>query len=202
MRASDKWENLADVLRPLVVDLEAKLTHCRSHPPSPLKQPVTNAVIAAYITLLEVELAAIREGARGLQHQFRERPKLTNEITQIESWILRRKSGVARPQLTDRDEQALGDWFVGKMGFSYSETKQWFEQARQLLSGKGAPNKRPETLRMLDARIYNNWSYAELARHMCDCGSSAHDEHCAERIRKRIKELEAFLTKHKIIYPR
>jgi hypothetical protein len=202
MRPSDKWENLAEVLRVLEPDLEMKLAYCRSHPPNLQTQPVSSAVVAAYISLLELELTTIRRAARGLQDQFRERPTLTDEITQIESWILRRKSGEARRQLTDRDEQALGDWFVSKMGFSYSDTKRYLRQARQLLSGKGAPNKKPETLRMLDARICNDWSYPEIARRMCDCGSLMHTEHCAERIRKRIKGLEAFLTERNINYSR
>lgn len=202
MRPSDQWENLADVLRVIEPALEMKLAYCRSHPPNPQAQPVTSGIVGAYISLLELELATIRRAARGLQDQFRERPTLTDEIIQIESWILKRKSGVGRRKLTDRDEQALADWFVSKMGFSYSDTNRYLRQTRQMLSGKGAPNKKPETLRMLDARICNDWSYPELARRMCGCGSLVHTEHCAERIRKRIRELEAFLTKNNIKYSR
>jgi hypothetical protein len=198
MRPSDKWENVADILRAIEPDLEMKLASCRSNPPDPVKQPVTSAVVAAYISRVELELAAIRRGASALQDQSRERPTLVEEITQIESWILRRKSGVPRRKLTDQDERAIGDWFVSKMNYSYSETNQKLEEMRRLLSGKGAPSKRPETLEMLDARICNAWSYPEVARRMCDCGASMHAEHCEERIRKRIKELEAFLIKYGI----
>jgi len=201
MRRSDKWEDLADVLRVIEPDLAIKLAYCRSHPPDAVKQPVTSAVVVAYSSQVELELTTIRRGARGLQDQYRQRPWLTDEITQIESWILRRRSGAARRQLTDRDEQALGDWFVSKMGYSYSETRQRLGEMRKLLSGEGAPNRRLETLKMMDARICNGWSYQELARHMCDCGLPTHSDYCAERIRKRIKELEAFLSKYNIDYP-
>jgi len=198
MRPSDKWVNLADVLRVIEPALETKLVFCRNNPPDPVKQPVTSALVAAYISRVELELATIRRGAKALSDQSRERPTLTEEISRIESWILRRKSGVPRRQLANRDEQAIGDWFVSKMHYSYSETKQMLGEMRQLLSGKGAPDKRPETLKMIDARIYNAWSYPELARRMCDCGSSTHSDHCEDRIRKRIKALEAFLTKYDI----
>lgn len=201
MRPSDKWVNLADVLRVIEPALETKLLFCRNNPPDPVKQPVTSALVAAYISRVELELATIRRGAPGLLDQSRERPTLTEEIVQIESWILRRKSGVARRQLSDRDEQAIGDWFVSKMNYSYSETNQMLGEMRQLLSGKGAPNKRPETLKMLDARICNAWSYPELARRMCDCGSLTHTDHCEDRIRKRIRALEGFLIRYDIKFP-
>ena len=202
MDDSEKWENLAEVIRFIEPEFEAKLAVCRSHPPDPVKEPATSALVSAYISRVELELATIRKGARGLQDQSRERPMLTKEIQQIESWILRRKPGIPRRKLTARDEQVMGDWLVTKMGYSYSETEKRLGNMRQFLSGKGAPNKRLETLKMLDARICNGCSYPELARRMCDCESSTHDDYCADRIRKRIKELEAFLNKYNIEYPK
>jgi hypothetical protein len=35
---------------------------------------------------------------------------------------------------------------------------------------------------------------------MCDCGAKKHNEYCRERIRKRIKELDAFLLDMGISY--
>jgi hypothetical protein len=202
MRSSDKWEHLAEILRAIEPALERKLDYCRANPPDPVKQPVTSAVVTAYVSRVELELATIRGGVRRLKDQLRDRPGLTNEILEIESWILRRRSGVARPKLTAQDEQALGDWFVSKMGFSYSETRQRLAEMQRSVSGKGAPNKKIETLKLLDARICNGWSYQELARRMCDCGSSQHADYCADRIRKRVGELVAFLKNYGIEYSR
>jgi hypothetical protein len=202
MRSSDKWEHLAEILRAIEPALERKLDYCRANPPDPVKQPVTSAVVTAYVFRVELELATIRGGVRRLKDQLRDRPGLTNEILEIESWILRRRSGVARPKLTAQDEQALGDWFVSKMGFSYSETRQRLAEMQRSVSGKGAPNKKIETLKLLDARICNGWSYQELARRMCDCGSSQHADYCADRIRKRVGELVAFLKNYGIEYSR
>ncbi len=72
----------------------------------------------------------------------------------------------------------------------------------RLNSGKGAPSKRPDTLKMMDARILNNWTFKELADHKCDCGArnNTHTAYCEDRIRKRIKELETFLEKYSISY--
>ena len=68
------------------------------------------------------------------------------------------------------------------------------------LAGKGAPSKRRETVKMLDARIAKGWSYSQLAKELCDCGATRHTDRCADSIRKRIKELEMFLDKRKISY--
>jgi hypothetical protein len=200
MNYLDRLENLAEVLRAIEPDLELKLAFCQKKPPDPATQPVTSSIVAAYISRLELELTSIRSGARGLQDQFREQPNLIREINEIESWIARRRPGVPRRQLTDQDAEVLGDWYVSKMGYSYSETNRRIAEIRKLLGGRGAPNKRPETLKMFDARVANGWSYQEIADHMCDCGSRTHAGHCADRIRKRIKELEAFLIKYKISY--
>jgi hypothetical protein len=200
MHPSDKWENLAEILRAIEPGLEIKLAYCRANFPDPVKKPVTNAVVMTYISCVELELAAIRGGSNGLKSQSLERPGLMREILEIESWILRRKSGVARAKFSFNDEEALGDWFVGKMGYSYSEAKRMIQELRDLSSGRGAPNKRPETLKLMDARISNKWSYKQLASQMCHCGSRGHNEHCVDRLRKRLKECEMFLAKYKISY--
>ncbi len=202
MRPSDKWENLAEILRAIEPNFEAKIRYCRIHAPDPLKQPVTSAIVTAYVYRLELALSAIRGGGHGLKDEANNRPDSAQEIQEFESWILRRKRGIPRRKLTEKDEDALGDWFVSKQGYSYSETRRMMEQLRDLQSGKGAPHKRPEALKLMDARIANNWTYKELASRMCDCESidGAHTAHCEDRLRKRIGEVESFLAKYKIVY--
>lgn len=56
--------DLADIVRGLEPDLESKIPHCRSHAPDPVKQPVTNAIVAAYISRLEFRLAKIYRALR------------------------------------------------------------------------------------------------------------------------------------------
>jgi hypothetical protein len=202
MRPSEAWENLADVLRVIQPELEAKLSYCRNHPSDPVLHPVTTAILAAYMSRLESELATIRGGAAAMKKQERNEPLFMQELEEMESWILRRKRGVPRRQLAAKDEDALGNWFVSKMGLSYSKTKRMLQNIRRRQSGKGAPSMRTETLGLLDARISNRWTYKELVAHRCDCGAQKHDAHCVDRIRKRISELESFLAKYQIAYPR
>jgi len=202
MHPSEKWDNLADVMRAIEPDLENRIAKCKANPPDPVRQPVTSAIVAAYVSRVELELATIRDGAKALQDQSQNRPTLTHEIQEIESWILRRKYNGARPRLRVKDEQVVGDWFVRKMGYSFSETNRRLDAMRKFLSGKGAPTKHLATLKMMDALICNNWSYRSLVQHMCDCGLSTHNDYCRERIRKRIKGLEAFLRRYNIDFPR
>lgn len=202
MAVEDIWINLAEVLRSIEPNLEAKIAYCRANPPDPIKQPVTSAIVAAYISRMELELATLRRGASGLKNQFSDCPNLVKEVQEFESWLLRKIPGFPSRKLTGKNEDGVGDWFVSKMGYSYSQAKRMIRDLNRLQSGKGAPSKRPETLKMMDARIRNNWTYKELAHHKCDCGArdNIHTAHCEDRIRKRIKELEAFLTKYNIPY--
>jgi hypothetical protein len=198
MRSSETWENLAEVLRVIQPALEAKLAFFRNHPPDPAIYPVTSALIAAYKSRLELELSTLRGGAAGLKDEASHHPTSMRELQELESWIMRKKPGTPRPKLAVKDEDALGNWFVSKMGFSYSQAKQMIESLCALQSGKGAPSKRIETVKLMDARIANGWSYSELATKMCDCGAKKHTKHCSERIRKRLKELESVLAKYGI----
>jgi hypothetical protein len=95
----------------------------------------------------------------------------------------------------------MGNMFVSS-GMSYAEARFTLRLMQQFSAthGRGAPSKRPETLKLLDARIANHWSYARLASRMCDCGAVQHGELCRERIRKRLKELESYLAKYDIQY--
>jgi hypothetical protein len=196
----DQWENLADVLRSIEPELENRLTFCRTHIPDPKTQPATSAIIQRYVRCLELQLSSIRRGAPGLKSEFRNHPELTEELEDIQSWIMRKVPG-AISSVTEKDEDAIGDWFVSKMGYSFSTAKRRLDEMRRRRSGKGAPSKRPETLKMLDARLANGWSYSKLANNLCDCGAKEHTEHCSERIRKRLKELHLFLDKWKIVLP-
>jgi hypothetical protein len=193
---SDKWEKFAEVVRATEPDLEQQIVYLQTKPPDPLKQPVSSALARAYLSRLEIHLDAIRRGAEGLKDEYRNYPTLLQELQEIGVWIRRRGAG-QKTQLATADEDSIGDWLVST-GRSYSKTKQMLRQMRQLITGRGAPNKRPETLRMLDAKTSQGLSYKELASKMCDCGLRQHTEYCEERIRKRIKDLEKFLTRHRI----
>lgn len=201
MISDEKFEHIAEALTGTLPWLEDKLSFCRVNPPDPAEQPITSAIVASYIARLEQLLTDIRGGGQGLKIQFLERPGLITEVREFESWITRRKPGVPRRKLTPAQEDDLGDWFVSKMGYSYSRTRQRVRDMRRFLSGQGAPTKHPETLKMMDARIAHHLSYSQLAARMCDCGGKDHGEHCSERIRKRLKELESFLVKYQIRIP-
>ena len=198
MRPSEQWENIAEIIRAIEPALEAKLRFCRNHPPDPATKPVTSAVVALYISRLELALSSIRGGAPRLREDAIKYPESSEEMEEIESWIIRKKPGVPRRKLTEQDWEVFGNWFVSKMGYSYSETKHILARLRALRSGKGAPSKHPETLKMMDARIAHGWTYRMIASKMCDCGLPRHTAHCEDRIRQRLKELRAFLKKYGI----
>lgn len=189
----DRWENLADILRSIEPQIEAKIEYWRSHHPTdPNLQPATTAIIRAYVARLELQLSAIRGGPAALKDECENHPSRTEEIQELDSWITRLKPRALRRKMSEQDEDAMGNWFVSKMNYSYSQARRHIKLMREQISDKGAPSKRPETLRMLDARTANGWSYSKIAAQMCDCGAKKHTSHCSERIRKRIKELEAF----------
>jgi hypothetical protein len=196
----DKWEKLAEVVLGAEPELQRRIVYLQTKPPDPVKQPVSSALAKAYLSRLEIELGAIHRGAEGLKDEYRNHPTLLQELQEIGTWILRKKATGKKTQLTATDEDVIGNWFVST-GRSYSETRQMLRRMRQFITGRGAPNKRPETLRMLDAKISKGLSYTQLASTMCDCGLSQHTEHCKERIRKRIRQLEKFLIKYNITYP-
>jgi hypothetical protein len=197
----EKWEKLAKVLSATEFDLQQKIVHLKTKPPDPAKQPVSNNLVKAYLSRLEIHLDAIRRGASGLEAECRNHPTLLQELQEIETCILFRKTVTGKKiKLTAADEDVIGDWLVFT-GRSFSQAKQMLRRMRQFLDGRGAPNKRPETLRMLDAKVSQALSYKQVTAKMCDCGLAQHTEHCEERIRKRIKELEKLLTKYTINQP-
>ena len=195
----DRWEKLAEVMRAVEPDLQRRIVHLQINPPDPVNQPVSSALVRAYLSRLEIYIDAIRGGAKGLSDHYRDHPTLLQELQEMETWIFRKKAAGKKTELTAADEDVIGDWLVST-GRSYSETKQMLRRMRQFLTGRGAPNKRPETLRIMDARISHAPSYKQLASKMCDCGLPQHTEHCEERIRKRIKELKKFLAKYTLSY--
>jgi hypothetical protein len=197
----NQWEDLADMVRSVEPLIAAKIEFWRSHPSDPITQPVTSAIISAYVSRLEFQLYSVRGGVAGLKYQFRNYPQIVEDTQELELWITRLKPPAQRKNLSEKDEEAMGNWFVSKMGYSYSQAKHHINLMREQISEKGAPDKRPETLKMLDARIVNGWSYAEIARRMCDCEAKEHTDLCRERIRKRIKELETVLAKYRIAPP-
>ncbi|MGB6130718.1 MAG: hypothetical protein WBG54_02975 [Acidobacteriaceae bacterium] len=189
----DAWESLSALMRSVEPHIEESLAYCLEHPPDPQKHPATTALIAEYVKRLQLYLMHSRSGVAGMREQASKHPHLVGEIQEIEKWIKQRKPGTVRQPLPEEHQDLLGDWLVEHVDHSYSKARKFVTSVAKSVSSRGAPNKRPQTLKMLDARIANRWSYRALAAKMCDCGGEQHNEYCSERIRKRIKELEAFL---------
>jgi hypothetical protein len=194
----DRWQEFAAVMRVAEPDLAERMSRLRSQAPDPAKRPVTATLVDAYVYRLEIHLQAIRGGAEALQESARTCPNLIPEMLAIQDWLF--NSNRPGAELTNEEETTIGDWLVS-MGRSYSETRRMISEINKSRAGKGAPSKRVETVALLDARIANGWSYTKLASKMCDCGALNHNEYCSDRIRKRLKKLERFLTKHNIYIP-
>ena len=193
-------QGLADLLTSTACAIDKKLAYCRDNPVNAIEHPVLKAMVDVYMYLLELMANDMRRGAIGLLEQYKNRPSLRQSIEDLESWIFRPKKDASHLKLTTTQEEEIGDFLVGKMNFSFSRAVKQIDIFKRSINPKGAPPKRVETLRMLDARIANGWSYSRLASEFCDCGKSKHDQHCADSIRKRIKELEAFLARYKIAF--
>lgn len=196
----DAWESLSKAVRALEPNFERDLAYFWSHVPDAKRHPASFAVVTAYARRLKLALDLSRRGADGLQDQARNYPDLLHEIEAIMRWIKVPRANAPRGGLTQEDQDVIGDWVVKFVEPSYSKARQFIAGIAKSMTRRGAPNKRPQTLMMLDARIANGWSYTAIASKMCDCGAKKHDEHCRERIRKRIKELEAFLLNMGIAY--
>ncbi len=178
--------------------LESDLSYCLHHPPCPVKHPATTALIAEYIKRVELLLSRSRMGRDGMKDLAQNHPYLTEEIKEIEQWIKQRKPNASVHGLSEEDQDTLGDWLIKHVSPSYSRARRFVAGVSKSLSKKGAPSKRIHTLKILDARIANGWSYSVVAAKMCDCDKKKHDAHCADSIRKRLKELEEFLTRYGI----
>jgi hypothetical protein len=192
-------QGLAELVTSMAHSVEEKLSRCRANPPDAAKHPVTKLIVDVYLFCLEVMANDMRRGVIGLREQFETRPNLRQSIEDLESWLFRPKKRVSKPKLTVSQEREMGDFLVGKMNFSFSRALTQIESFKRSINPKGAPSKKAQTLLMLDARVANGWSYFRIASELCDCEKRKHDKHCADSIRKRIKELEAFLAKYKIV---
>lgn len=166
------------------------------NPLDPHMHPASTAVIGVFVRRMVDYLLVLYNDAPTSDEKSAAESLLFPEMEELEKWIKEPASRDSFPQ-EERDE--LGDWLVAEVGYTYTRARKFIDMLVGF-SGKarGAPSKRPQTLKLLDARLANGWSYGTLAREMCDCGAARHTEHCSERIRKRIKEAEAFLAKYGI----
>jgi len=175
--------------------LSYRAEYTREHLPDPIQKPISHAIAKELIARLERHIKAIREGGASIEQEFGDRPgELIRDTLELETLFIGKNKSPSFPKAA---HSIIGDLLVSA-GKSYTETRRDLEEIEQFFTYLGAPTKRPETLKLLDAKIANHWSYRTLAREMCDCGANKHNEYCSERIRKRIKELKSFLTKYGI----
>jgi hypothetical protein len=183
-------------LRLVAMGFENSISFWKSNLPDPKTRPASRGLVDAYISRMELQLSAIRDGVQAMLDQFQIHPTLNAEGREIGLWVTSLEPPTLRPKITEDHEDVIGEFLVRDMEFSYPH-------ARELLRGlkvspKGAPSKRSHTIKMMDARIVNGLSYAKLANKMCDCELMTHNYLCRERIRKRIRELETVLSKYGI----
>ncbi|HXC44742.1 MAG TPA: hypothetical protein VNY51_14630 [Candidatus Dormibacteraeota bacterium] len=197
MKTDERWRQLqvaALFVTPLFI---TKASYLLENKPDAEHHPVSHALANAALNRIMRHLVAIGNGVEAIKADLGDRPgAIVREMLEIESWFIEKR----KPEITNEVKDAMGDILVSR-GFSYSQARNAIEEIPNLFFPKGAPNKRPRTLQMMDARIKNHWSYQTLARKMCDCGETKHNELCSERIRKRLKELKAFLKRYDITYP-
>lgn len=191
-------ENLPEFLRGAIPEMERRLLHLEANLPDPVRQPVSSALVAAYLFRLRIQLSDMQRGLQGLLDQYNSHPTLARELLEIDPWISDLMPVIDYKPAEER-ENRWGDSLV-RMGYSYTDAKRQIRHSRRHVIPRGAPSKRTKTVAMLDARIANGWSYPRVASEMCDCEKPKHDAHCADSIRKRIKELEEFLNRYQIAH--
>jgi len=155
--------------------------------PSPEEHPVRYFLIEAWLRRVDQFVA----GLWG-EEWFIPRQQLAEELFELESWL-----GLSEPayaqNLNDR-LNAAGQFLVDH-GASFPETQRLLGVFAK--KNKGAPPQyRASTVSALDQRLSKNWSWAELTRNVCTCGEIQHNEHCEDKLRKRIGELKRFLKKY------
>lgn len=186
----------------LAENLSREIYRLSSALPDGEAKPVSRAMTLAYVSRLQSCKSDLEQYAAGTSAGD-DIAELSRRLAlfEIPKWI---------PDLTDQRrkisqeelENTFGDFYVS-VGRSYSETKRILQEMQKAsLARDGPAGKRAEAVKMLDAIIANGWSYARTAREMCDCGSNRHSPKCADRVRKRIRELENFLAKEGIEYPK
>jgi hypothetical protein len=167
--------------------------------PLPKTAPVTLKIVESYLACIALLLPPLDSGSQAVLELVRRSPGLFAGYGELLSWIRPCEPDTLNARITEQNEDDIGDVLTKQWGFPYSLAKDILRRGKT--PPKGAPNKRVHTLKMLDARAVYGWSYNELAAKMCDCGGRTHDSLCQERIRKRLKEIKPFLTKHGIAFP-
>lgn len=183
------------VLRGIDRHLSKRIAYHWENLPDAQRQPVSYAIAMWFIATTDRQLTAIRAGSTAIKQELGERPGAAiRAVFEMESWLVPR---IKQSKLTDKAEDIIGNLLVSS-GLTYGEAR-YLTRLMQQVPG-GAPSKRPQTLKLMDAKIANRWSYAKLTMKMCDCQERTHDEKCVERIRKRIAELQRILVNHGINY--
>jgi hypothetical protein len=191
-------QRVTKYLRAVSTGYEGVVAYWKSNPPDRSKQPVTSALVDAYVIRLEIKSLASSRGLQSFVAANDKYPSMHAELRELGDWLETVEPSYLNPKVTEDTEDRFGDALVADLDFSYSEARALLRKQSQ--PQKGAPNKHPLTLAMFDARVANGWSYMELASKMCDCSLRNHNDLCRERIRKRLKELESVLSKFGIEY--
>jgi len=184
----------------MAIGYENTLSFWKANPPDPTKQPISARLVEAYLFRTELQLKFMRGIPGAMDEIVRDYPNVSAEWKELAIWIAPSEPNYQARRITEQNEDTIGDFLVAQMKMPYSQAKALLKSLSK--GTKGAPNKRPQTLKMLDAMVANGWSYAQVAVRMCDCGNRSHNEKCRETIRKRIKELDALLARYGILYQR
>jgi hypothetical protein len=205
---SEKLKKVVAILREWKNFHSNELEFLKAHLPDSIKQPITSAVVQAYMARLETAIATISALPDDLTKISIEVPKrhslIQEEIEEIGTWIKRtRRPG--HEEVTDEEIRTktltFGDALVSK-GFSFSEASLLLEEAKRQRIKLGAPPvSRAETLQAYDMQVAKGLSHAALTRKVCDCDKAQHGKQCEDRLRKRIYELKKFLQKYDINIP-
>src|SRR5271157_2295052 len=161
MTQDQVWAKLTVVARTVEPFFTRKVVYHKNNLPDQRTQPVSHALARAFLSRLERQLDAIHAGPEGMRQEFGNDPgRVLTETLEMETWFIApRKPSPFK--LTEKLEDAMGNMFVSS-GMSYAEARVILRKMQQFSFGRGAPSKRPETLKLMDARIANHWSYSQL----------------------------------------
>ena len=183
-----------------------QLAVLQAESPDPLKQHARYKLVRACQSGIEAYLAAemelpgllkayaapsadLESSLLGLLRKLKSEER---DLQELGSWVF---EGGTRLNDRNHGEEAAGE-LLWSVGYTYREIREQLRRARQIKARAGAPPvKRLRTVEAYDVMFEENLNYPQLAARFCDCGAKQHGAGCAERLRKRSKQLAKVLAK-------
>lgn len=132
---------IARYLRAVSLGCEGVASHWKSNTSDETKQPVTAALVAAYIKRLEIQSLASGGGLESLIAANEKYPSTSAEIRELSDWIIPIEPPHLNPKVTEDNEDKFGDALVAARGRCHYAALRRVTRVRQLVLSEGESRK-------------------------------------------------------------